>query len=261
MQLTKLLYSALLSFTTTTAAASKAPTTGTGTTVTLAIPASPHLPNPLHQLSGHRTRATLSRLGAAYEAPLSGPLPPPSSSPNSNTNTNTNAAFLVFHNVTPGSYIADVHSASHGFAPLRVDVVVAAEGDTAPKVRVWETFRGNEWENKGEEVRGLATGTGAGTGAAFPVRVLGAKAYFVERGSCEFFFPEAFPIFPPDLALYQRLRQIFFRLPSLPLSVCLGCSRRRPCLRTGPAHADEKKEARKRNHLLCFALLCVLNFY
>ena len=226
MQLTKLLYSALLSFTTTTAAAaSKAPPPTTGTTVTLAIPASPHLPNPLHQLSGHRTRATLSRLGAAYEAPLSGPLPPPSSSPNSNTNTNTNAAFLVFHNVTPGSYIADVHSASHGFAPLRVDVVVAAEGDTAPKVRVWETFRGNEWENKGEEVRGLATGTGAGTGAAFPVRVLGAKAYFVERGSCEFFFQKPFLFSHPTSPSTKdsgRSSSVF--PPSVSLS-CLGCSR------------------------------------
>lgn len=244
MQLTKLLYSALLSFT-TTAAASKAPppppTTGTGTTVTLAIPASPHLPNPLHQLSGHRTRATLSRLGAAYEAPLSGPLPPPSSSPN----TNTNAAFLVFHNVTPGSYIADVHSASHGFAPLRVDVVVADE--TAPKVRVWETFRGNEWENKGEEVRGLATGTGAGAAAAFPVRVLGAKAYFVERGSCEFFFQKPFPFSHPTSPPTEdsgRSSSVF------PPSVCLGCSRGQPCLSTGAYRREEGSQ--ERNHLLYF---------
>lgn len=214
MQLTKLLYSALLSFTTTTAAASKAPTTGTGTTVTLAIPASPHLPNPLHQLSGHRTHATLSRLGAAYEAPLSGPLPPPSSSPNTN-----NAAFLVFHNVTPGSYIADVHSASHGFAPLRVDVVVGAD-ETAPKVRVWETFRGNEWENKGEEVRGLATGAGAGAAAAFPVRVLGAKAYFVERGSCEFF------LFSFGLSYFPSRRRPLPKTPAdlLPSSLSLSVS-------------------------------------
>ena len=195
MQLTKLLFPVL--FTAAAASASSKPPppppttgTGTGTTVTLAIPASPHLPNPLHQLSGHRTRATLSRLGAAYEAPLSGPPAPPPS--NSNGNGNNNAAFLVFRNVTPGSYVADVHSASHGFAPLRVDVVAAGAGgaEETPLVRVWETFRGNEWENKGEEVRGLAgTGTGAGAaGAAFPVRVLGTKTYFVERGSCEFLF-------------------------------------------------------------------------
>ena len=160
----------------------------TGTTVTLAIPASPHLPNPAHQLSASRTHATLTRLGASYDAPLSSS----SSNTNNNNNNNAAAAFLVFRNVTAGSYVADVHSPSHGFAPLRIDVGTgmtssgegegegAAAGQTAG-IRVWETFRGNEWENKGEEVRRLP----GSSAAAFPVRVLGSKTYYVERGSCK----------------------------------------------------------------------------
>ena len=177
MQLTSL-FSLLL---TAAATAATSQPQQTGTTVTLAIPASPHLPNPAHQLSASRTHATLTRLGASYDAPLS-------SAGNGNGNGNNNnaaAALLVFRNVTAGSYVTDVHSPSHGFAPLRVDVGTEMTGEgaasgSAPGIRVWETFRGNEWENKGEEVRRLP-----GT-AAFPVRVLGTKAYYVERGSCEY---------------------------------------------------------------------------
>ncbi|RYP72259.1 hypothetical protein DL769_004481 [Monosporascus sp. CRB-8-3] len=131
--------------------------------ITLTIPASPpHLPNPHALPPGDRTRATLTRLGASYAAPLSA------------------AGTFVFRNVTPGSYLADVHSATHGFAPLRVDVDATPEGETRG-VRAWETFRGNAWENRGEEVRRTAAG------GAFPVRVLGTKAFFVERGSFSVF--------------------------------------------------------------------------
>ncbi|RYP76795.1 hypothetical protein DL771_001531 [Monosporascus sp. 5C6A] len=131
--------------------------------VTLTIPASPpHLPNPRALPPGDRTRATLTRLGASYAAPLSA------------------AGTFVFRNVTPGSYLADVHSATHGFAPLRVDVDATPRGETRG-VRAWETFRGNAWENRGEEVRRTAVG------GAFPVRVLGTKAFFVERGSFSVF--------------------------------------------------------------------------
>ncbi|RYO84708.1 hypothetical protein DL762_001459 [Monosporascus cannonballus] len=131
--------------------------------ITLAIPASPpHLPNPHALPAGDRTRATLARLGASYAVPLSA------------------AGTFVFRNVTPGSYLADVHSATHGFAPLRIDVDAGPGGETRG-VRAWETFRGNAWENRGEEVRRTAPG------GAFPVRVLGTKTFFVERGSFSVF--------------------------------------------------------------------------
>lgn len=136
-------------------------------TVTFSIPPSPQIPNPA--VLPPSTHATLTALGASYAAPLT-----------------TDNAF-VFRNVTPGSYLGDVHCATHGFAPLRVDVVSATAGDRegmiggdeGASLRVWETFRGNDWENKGEEIRPAVVG------GAFPVKVLGSKVYYTERGSCE----------------------------------------------------------------------------
>ncbi|EMR63259.1 hypothetical protein UCREL1_9799 [Eutypa lata UCREL1] len=174
--LTTLLTSLLL--TTTAASSSSSPSSST-TTITLTIPASPpHLPNP--HLLAPSTHATLTKLGGDpgdHYAPL--------------TTTNT----FVFRNVTGGSYLADVHSATHGFAPLRVDVYEEGgqgegegegeEGRKGGQVRVWETFRGNEWENKGAEVRRLASASSP-TGA-FPVRVLGRKVFFADRGSFSIF--------------------------------------------------------------------------
>ncbi|KAK6226368.1 hypothetical protein QIS74_02415 [Colletotrichum tabaci] len=121
--------------------------------LTLSIPSSPALPNPYTLPPS--TRATLSALGASFSAPLSV--------------KNT----FVFANVTaPGSYLVDVHCATHAFAPLRLDV--AADGSLA----AWETYRGNDWDNKGEV---YAAKDFEGGGRGFEVRVLGGKNYFVER--------------------------------------------------------------------------------
>ncbi|KAI1343983.1 Cys/Met metabolism PLP-dependent enzyme-domain-containing protein [Xylariaceae sp. FL0016] len=131
------------------------------TTLTLVVPASPQLPNP--NVLPASTHATLSTLYTSYSAPL--------------TVDNT----FVFRNVTPGSYLCDVHSSAAAFAPLRVDVTGVEDGaaggeSAAPaEVRIWETYRGNDWENKGEEAREV--------GGAFPVRALGGKVYYTERGS------------------------------------------------------------------------------
>ncbi|KAI1269801.1 Cys/Met metabolism PLP-dependent enzyme-domain-containing protein [Xylariaceae sp. FL1019] len=119
-------------------------------TITLSIPPQTNLLNP--NTLPASTHATLNSLGVSYSAPL--------------TTQNT----FVFRNVTPGSYLGDVHSGTYGFAPLRVDLL--PEGET---VKVWETFRGNDWENKGEEVTKIS--------GAFPVKALGAKVPFTERGS------------------------------------------------------------------------------
>ncbi|OTA91398.1 hypothetical protein M434DRAFT_76340 [Hypoxylon sp. CO27-5] len=135
------------------------------TTLTLWIPSSQHLPNP-HTLPA-TTHATLTSLRKAYDAPL------------------TVSGTFSFHNVTPGSYLADVHCKTHVFAPLRVDVIESEAGEGKAKgsarelvVRAWETYRGNDWENKGQEVP--RTG---GEDGRFAVRALGPKEYFIERGS------------------------------------------------------------------------------
>ncbi|KAK2003100.1 O-acetylhomoserine ami [Colletotrichum falcatum] len=101
------------------------------------------------------TRATLSALGASFSAPLSV--------------KNT----FVFTNVTaPGSYLVDVHCMTHAFAPLRLDV--AADGSLS----AWETYRGNDWDNRGEVYTAKDF---EGGGKGFEVRVLGGKNYFMER--------------------------------------------------------------------------------
>lgn len=138
----------------------------TTTTLTLTISPSQHLANPRSlPPSTHATLTTLGTDASAYITP-------------SNT--------FVFNNVSEGSYLVDVHSVSHAFAPLRVDVVPVVSGAgqsdkdekvSGLKVQAWETFRGNDWDNKGEVV-GLE-------GAALRLRVLGQKGFFMERSSCE----------------------------------------------------------------------------
>lgn len=119
--------------------------------VLVSVPSSIHLPNPATLPS--TTSATLTTLSSSLHAPLSA----------SNE--------FDFRNVSAGSYLLDVHCASHVFAPLRVDV--GADGD----VQAWQHFRGHDWDNKGETM-------GAG---AIEVKVLGAKGYYLERSGCEYF--------------------------------------------------------------------------
>lgn len=49
-------------------------------------------------------------------------------------------------------------------------------------VEAWRTFRGNEWENKGEEVPVVAE---KGKGNVLEVKALGGKNYYMERQGCE----------------------------------------------------------------------------
>lgn len=129
------------------------------TTVTLHLPGTPA---PL--TLSPRTHATLTALGRRFSAPLS------------------DAHTFVFRNVTAGSYLVDVHCPSDGFAPLRVDV---SEDADETVVQAWETFRGNDWANKGEA---LAVRRGSDGSAGFEVRSLGRKGYFTERPKCKFSF-------------------------------------------------------------------------
>lgn len=121
--------------------------------LTVSLPAKP---NPF--LLPPTTHATLSSLHKRLDAPL--------------TAVNT----FSFHNVSADSYLLDVHCATDTFQPLRVDV--AEDG----AVKAWETFRGNEWANKGEEVPVKSEGE---TSRGFSVKALGGKIFFMERPACE----------------------------------------------------------------------------
>ncbi|KAI9170963.1 ER membrane protein complex subunit [Paramyrothecium foliicola] len=116
--------------------------------LTLYLPAKP---NPFGLAPS--THATLSSLHHHASAPLSG------------------ANTFVFRNVSAGSYLVDVHCPSAWYQPLRVDV--GPDG----AVEAWETFRGNDWGNKGER---LAVKEGS-AGKGVDLRTVGPKNYYAER--------------------------------------------------------------------------------
>ena len=116
---------------------------------------------------------------------------------------------LVFSNVTAGSYLGEVHCATHVFSPLRVDVE-EKEGEEAEKAkeggaaasktpllvtRVTETYRGNDWANQGEALQRVQpvpsrsqsqSQSGASSGGpTFLVAplVMGTKSYYTERST------------------------------------------------------------------------------
>ncbi|KAI9735258.1 MAG: hypothetical protein M1834_001848 [Cirrosporium novae-zelandiae] len=70
-----------------------------------------------------------------------------------------------FRNVGSGSYLMEIHCRDFTFAPLRVDV------GESEKVQVWQTFRGNEWDNRGERL----------DERPIEAKVLGQKAYYEIR--------------------------------------------------------------------------------
>lgn len=85
-----------------------------------------------------------------------------------------------FRNVSSGSYLLDVVSVTHVFAPLRIDV--SKNGAGGETVEAWGTWRGNEWDNKGEVMEIGNWGRDAKT---IGVRAVGKKDYLIERTGCE----------------------------------------------------------------------------
>ncbi|KAK3397187.1 hypothetical protein B0T20DRAFT_415477 [Sordaria brevicollis] len=144
------------------------------TSITVTLPSKPPGENTSGKLFVFppSTHGTLSTFGQTKSAPLSV----------SNT--------LVFRNVTQGSYLLDIHCPTHAFAPLRVDVAPVLDGvleeggghgEVKLQVKAWETYRGNDWDNKGEEApRQVLKGAG-GQGVGIGAKVLGEKGYFMER--------------------------------------------------------------------------------
>ncbi|KAI9870538.1 MAG: hypothetical protein M1830_004116, partial [Pleopsidium flavum] len=113
--------------------------------LSLVIPPSNLVPNPSTLPAS--TFATLTNTGRTYTAPFQ-----------------RNAHF-TFRNLTVGSYLLDVRCRDYNFAPLRVDVGGSDE------VEVWQTFRGHEWDNKGEKIMERPV----------HVKVLAGKDYYEER--------------------------------------------------------------------------------
>lgn len=128
-----------------------------------------HLVNPSTLPS--TTHATLQSSGPPLDAYL--------------TRSNT----FNFNNVSAGSYLAIVHSRDFAFEPLRIDVsieeAVEGSGEKKEMVRAWQTFFGNEWDNKGE-----SRGEG-GNGLVVEIRPVGQKWFYQERTGCKHFREES----------------------------------------------------------------------
>lgn len=98
-----------------------------GARLTVAIPPSPLLPAPANlPPSTHAT--LLGPAGVHHDALL--------------RRDNT----VSFPDLPEASYLLTVHSRDYFFPPLRVDVGRSGDAQT---IQAWQTFRGNEWDNKG----------------------------------------------------------------------------------------------------------------
>lgn len=88
-----------------------------------------------------------------------------------------------FNNVSAGSYLATVHCRDYAFEPLRIDVSieepVEGSGEKKEVIRAWQTFLGNEWDNKGE-----SRGEG-GNGLVIEAKPYGQKQFYQERAGCK----------------------------------------------------------------------------
>ncbi|KAF2718551.1 hypothetical protein K431DRAFT_287570 [Polychaeton citri CBS 116435] len=84
-------------------------------------------------------------------------------------------AFL-FPSLAAGDYLLTIHGRDHFFPPLRIDVSAGADG-LSEKVEAWQTFRGNDWDNKGQQYGSSDSGT-----LNIDVRAIGVKDYYQPRG-------------------------------------------------------------------------------
>lgn len=83
---------------------------------------------------------------------------------------------FIFDNLPEDSYLLSIHSRDHFFPPYRVDVGHAENNTAQEIVHVWQTFRGNEWSNKGP-LLGSAQDE-----LRIDVRPAATKEYYQQRG-------------------------------------------------------------------------------
>lgn len=132
--------------------------------LTITIPPSTLLPHP-HSLPA-TTQATLTTTDRVLTASL------------------TRSSTLVFSDIPssgPKSYLLDIRSGEWVFAPYRVDV--AADGTV---LGIWETFRGNPWDNRGAEKYVVDVAGKAQSDVVIEAKVVGRRGFYEERAKCEF---------------------------------------------------------------------------
>lgn len=154
-------------------------TTVLSASLTITIPPSNLLPNPNTLPAG--THAALTSLPSLKDREdASSHVPHPLTAPL------TRSASFVFRNLKatkPESYLLDIRSAEYVFAPYRVDV--SADGTV---LGVWETYRGNPWDNRGQEKFVVDAAGGNGAKAAevmVEAKILARRGFYEERARCE----------------------------------------------------------------------------
>jgi hypothetical protein len=131
------------------------------------------------------THVTLSSLGKQYTATLSA------------------VSTFRFLDVEPGSYLVDVHCQTEAFRPLRLDVGPGSGSEAT--IEAWETYRGNDWNNKGEALEVVQGSAGRG----LQLRAMGSKTYFSDRPKFS-----VFSIFKdPMILMSLGTMGLFFGMP------------------------------------------------
>lgn len=152
--------------------------------LTIQIPSNNILPNP-HVLppNTHATLTTLpSSLSHDQKHVISAPL--------------THTAEFHFTELPSSlstsaeSYLLDIRSKEYIFAPYRVDI--AADGTV---LGVWETFRGNQWDNRGlERYAKLKSQEGLqDIDVVVQAKVVGRRGFYEERPKC-MSLPDRWPL-------------------------------------------------------------------
>lgn len=121
------------------------------------IQPSPQLLNP-SSLSPSTHAVLLGPPGTRYDVPL--------------RRDNT----FVFPELAEASYLLTVHSREYTFPPLRVDIT-KEEGGEQQTINAWQTFRGNEWSNKGPHIASSQEGV-----LQLQARPNGQKEFYQQRG-------------------------------------------------------------------------------
>lgn len=124
--------------------------------LTISIPGSHLLPNP-SSLPSSTHAVLLGPPGVRYDTQI--------------RRDNT----FLFPDVPEASYLLSLHSRDFFFAPIRIDVNKSADG-SAETISAWQTFRGNEWSNKGSTY-----GSGQDS-LTIDVRPAGLKEFYQTRG-------------------------------------------------------------------------------
>jgi ER membrane protein complex subunit 7 len=161
----------------TLAALSLAILQAAASSLTVQIPPNNILPNPqVLPPNTHATLTTLPRSATSQQQHIiSAPL--------------THTAEFHFADLpalgasgSPESYLLDIRSKEYVFAPYRVDI--AADGSV---LGIWETFRGNQWDNRGMERYAKLKGQER-PDVTVQAHVVARRGFYEVRPKCEYPF-------------------------------------------------------------------------